>query len=210
MIMMLDVSEKYYKEALELIGSRPVHIGHLRTPLTQYKKIKDVPVGVDNGCFSGKLNKSKFEKIVLEHKSDDNLKFVAMPDVVGDARRTLELFWYFHWEFKGYPVALVSQDGLENLDIPWQHIDCIFVGGTNAFKDSKESMAIAKTAKILGKWVHVGRVNSPERIKHWMGVADSFDGSGIARYRHMLVSAISVLAGEKNHDAGLKYEQELF
>jgi len=209
MIMMLDCSQKYFNEAKELIAGRSVQLGQLRTPLTKYKAIPDVPIGIDNGCFSGKLRKESWKRIISEHKEDENLKFVCMPDVVGDARRTLELFYYFQHRCGEIPTALVSQDGLEDMTIPWGQIDAIFVGGTNAFKDGKESMAIAKTAKILGKWVHVGRVNSAERIKHWMGVADSFDGSGIAKYRHMLVSAISVLSGETNHDAGLQYELEL-
>lgn len=197
MIMMLDVSRKKHAQLQKKVIGRGLTIGQLRTPLTRYRTIKDTPLGIDNGCFSGKLDKKTWERIVKENTGNKNLKFVAMPDVVGDARRTLELFDIFSPRFEKVPVALVIQDGMEDLPMPWQWIDAIFVGGTNAFKDSIQSMAIAKAAKILGKWIHVGRVNTPDRIRHWMNIADSCDGSGLAKYDHMFSSAASVLSGHE-------------
>ena len=54
----------------------------------------------------------------------------------------------------------------------------------------------AKTAKMIGKWVHVGRVNTPQRVRNWLGLADSIDGSGISRYDHMLEEVLAAIAGE--------------
>jgi hypothetical protein len=46
--------------------------------------------------------------------------------------------------------------------------------------------AIIKTAQALGKWCHVGRVNTPGRFEHFEALgADSIDGTGLSRYSWM-------------------------
>ena len=192
MLILLDnspsqISEKAAKHAYEF--------GQLRTPLTSYKKADRI-TGIDNGCFARPLDWPTWLRIIDEHRRSKDLKFVAMPDVVGSARRTLELYSYFAPEFASVPRALVCQDGQENLDIPWDSVEAVFIGGTNAFKDSEHSMQIAKAAKILGKWVHVGRVNSVDRVRRWKNIADSCDGSGLSRYDHMLAAAVKECRGE--------------
>ena len=80
----------------------------------------------------------------------------------------------------GYKAALVAQNGLENETIPWSKFDVLFIGGDTTWKLSWAAMAIIREAKSLGKWVHVGRVNSRKR---WNTVrdmgADSCDGTYI-------------------------------
>lgn len=84
-------------------------------------------------------------------------------------------------------MALVAQDGIENLEIPWQEMKAIFIGGSTQWKDSKCVVDIVKTAKTLGIHVHIGRVNTFSRYKHFASIgADTCDGSGIARFSHML------------------------
>jgi hypothetical protein len=122
-------------------------------------------------------------------------KFVCCPDVVvrfkgkepvGDARRTLEVFDIFRHRLRGWPVALVAQDGLEGIAIPWDDLSAIFIGGSTGWKDGPHAANIVKAAKILGKWVHVGRINTPDRWNHFADLgADSCDGSGLARYSSM-------------------------
>ena len=54
------------------------------------------------------------------------------------------------------------------------------------WKESDHAKHIVRAAKILGKWVHVGRVNGKDRFtafEDWG--ADSCDGSGIAQYTYM-------------------------
>jgi hypothetical protein len=46
---------------------------------------------------------------------------------------------------------------------------------------------------MLGKWVHVGRVNEPRRLNNWLDAADSIDGSGISRYDHMLEAVLKAI-----------------
>jgi hypothetical protein len=72
----------------------------------------------------------------------------------------------------------------------------VFIGGSDDFKVSREAFAAASTAKVLGKLVHVGRVNTVKRLRNWIGVADSIDGSGISRYDHMLEDVLSFIRGE--------------
>jgi hypothetical protein len=69
--------------------------------------------------------------------------------------------------------------------IPWNDIDAIFIGGSTEFKLSKHSQQICKAAKSLDKWVHIGRVNTPERFEWASDLADSIDGTGLSRYSWM-------------------------
>jgi hypothetical protein len=49
---------------------------------------------------------------------------------------------------------------------------------------------------MLGKWVHVGRINTASRVRNWLGLADSCDGSGMSRFDHMLEDVLAAIAGE--------------
>jgi hypothetical protein len=95
---------------------------------------------------------------------------------------TLELYSEYAPQIRalGYKVALVAQDGLE--DLPWpERYDALFVGGTTGWKMSDAADWCIRKAQKAGVWVHVGRVNSQQRIRHFavMGV-DSVDGTTIA------------------------------
>lgn len=107
--------------------------------------------------------------------------FVAAPDVVADARATLERFavWQPELTRRGFPVALVGQDGMEDESVPWADLDAFFVGGSTEWKLSAAATDLASEAKRRGKWVHVGRVNTRRRLRiaYDMG-ADSVDGTG--------------------------------
>lgn len=164
----------------------------LRTPLTR-NKLASVPYGLDNGCFSGLLPKA-WERLVDEAQYDRPV-FVACPDVVGSARRTADLFSYFEITLNGLPRALVLQDGIADVEIPWDKIAAVFVGGSDEFKISKEAFQAARCAKMLGKWVHIGRVNTTERLAQWLDLGDSIDGSGISRYDHMLEDVVEYIKG---------------
>jgi hypothetical protein len=172
--------------------------GQLRTPLTAYALSGQV-YGLDNGCFS-KFEKKKWRRLVCEAKEQELIsqpKFVCSPDIVGDARRTLELFDQFYDEISPLKVCLVLQDGIGNFNIDWNRVDAVFVGGSDAFKVSSEAFNACKAAKMLDKWVHVGRVNTAQRVSNWMGLADSIDGSGISKYDYMLEAVLTELLGEK-------------
>lgn len=161
-------------------------VGQLLTPLTRYKlQEPDLPWAIDNGAFSYFDEKAFMALLAREFHHRQNCKFVCAPDVVGSGRRTLECFNAWADRLSDWPIALVLQDGQEDLDIPWGRIAAVFLGGTNKFKLSDAAMQCLKAAKILNKWVHVGRINDPARFAHFEGIADSCDGTGISRYSHM-------------------------
>lgn len=137
----------------------------------------------DNAAFSG-FDEVAFVRMLTSLHGVPGCKFVACPDVVGNAHRTRELFetWEPLIRAKGFPVALVAQDGLTPNAVPWASIDALFIGGTTAFKLSHTADALLDEAASWGKWRHVGRVNSKRRIRHFVGRCDSFDGSGFSKF----------------------------
>lgn len=109
----------------------------------------------------------------------DRCLFAAAPDVVGNAVATLDYFRLFAWKIKalGYPVALVAQDGMEALRWP-PEIDALFVGGSTEWKMGRGALWCIAEAKRRGAWVHVGRVNTQKRIRHFqLADVDSVDGT---------------------------------
>lgn len=183
MIPLLDTSEDLSVCEQELEMS----CGQLLTPLTRFKLRPETKMfGIDNGAFSN-FDKSAFDSLLAREFANRSLcKFVAAPDIVGDARRTLECFDLWFPKLHYWPVALVIQDGQEDLPIPWNKLAAVFIGGSTEFKLSAAARAIIKTAQVFEKWVHVGRVNTPERFLYFekLGV-DSCDGSGISRFSAM-------------------------
>lgn len=196
--IMLDKSPKQLAEYRERYEQ---DFWQFRTPLTQYA-LSGLPYGLDNGCFSGAIPKQWYT--LLREAEEARPIFVRMPDVVGSARRTMDLFQYFERKTNGLPRALVLQDGIADVEIPWAKIDAVFVGGTDAFKIAPEAIQAATCAKMLGKWVHVGRVNECKRLRNWLDIADSIDGSGLSRFDHMLEDVLSMIRGEHaQHELGI-------
>lgn len=183
MIALLDNGQDLAACEIEIGGP----VGQLLTPLTRYR-LRDPsrPWAIDNGGFKQLDIKGLKALLAREEHHREICKFVAAPDIVGSAQRTLELFDLFAPMLEGWNVALVCQDGQEHLPIPWDRIAAVFIGGSTSWKCSAYVEQIIKTAKLFGKWVHVGRVNHPERFQHFeaLGV-DSCDGTGLARYSHM-------------------------
>lgn len=188
---MLDSSPRKITEYSDKYG---YEFFQLRTPLTK-NKIAGVPYGIDNGCYT-QFRESTWVRLVDEaRESTVECKFVCLPDIVGDAARTLDLFDYYKDVAHDLPRALVLQDGIERFRIDWRTVDAVFVGGSDTFKSSAPAFNAAKTARMLGKWVHVGRVNTAARVRQWIDLADSLDGSGISRYDHMLEGVLAALRG---------------
>ena len=159
------------------------HVGLLMTPRTwkmHSLKEHDIYWAGDNDCYTGNFNANTF----LDWLSGDALQyrnrclFVVCPDVVYDAQATLDLYksWRLKIKSLGYPVALALQDGVEKLNLKWD-FDAVFVGGSTEWKMSLAVIELLQKAKSLGKWCHVGRVNSIKRMRHFWGFADSFDGT---------------------------------
>jgi hypothetical protein len=183
MIVLLDNSQDLDQCAIEL----DCEVGQLLTPLTRYK-LRDPakPWAIDNGAYA-RFDASAFLSLLEREKHHkQNCLFVTVPDVVGSARRTLEVFGYWKRKLRGWRIALACQDGQEHLPIPWHEIDAVFIGGSTNWKASDHAAQIVKAAKALDKWAHAGRVNHATRFEHFKNLgANSCDGTGISRYSHM-------------------------
>lgn len=183
MIALLDNGQ----DLAECEAEIAVPVGQLLTPLTRYRlRDPERPWAIDNGGFKELDIEGLKALLAREAHHKEKCLFVSAPDIVGSAQRTLELFPRFRPMLEGWRVAFVCQDGQELLPIPWDDCDAVFIGGSTMWKCSDHVVRIIKTAKLLGKHVHAGRVNDPGRWKHFedLGV-DTGDGTGLARYTHM-------------------------
>jgi hypothetical protein len=141
---------------------------------------------MDNGAFA-RFEAKGFLAMLEKHAPRKDLcRFVAAPDVVGSARRTMECFSHWQPRLAKWPIAFVCQDGQEDLPIPWENLSAVFIGGSTEWKMSAQASAIVRAAKVIGKWCHIGRINTPGRLEYFEQLgADSCDGTGLAQYSHM-------------------------
>lgn len=139
----------------------------------------------DNAVFAGKYPGDEAYLAWLADRLPyvDRCLFAVAPDVVGDAAATLALSLPMLPRIRalGYRAALVAQNGLEHLQVPWDEFDCLFVGGDTAWKLGPEARALVAEATTRGKWAHMGRVNSRERIQYAEAIGcNSVDGTFVA------------------------------
>lgn len=163
-------------------------VGHLLTP----RNGNDVrallatgrPLAADNDCFQH-LNPGAYRRMLHElapHAA--RVRWVAVPDVVGDASATLRRWrqWRPLLARLGLRAAYVAQDGSERHAPPWDELDCLFIGGSTAWKESFHAARLCIEARARGAWVHVGRINTVRRLRHFDTLADSFDGAQFSRF----------------------------
>jgi len=166
------------------------HFGMFITPRTSRRPELALELGMpwafDNSAFTH-FDEQDFMRALKRYQAIPGCTFVCAPDVVGNAAATLALF--AHWQpiiaDMGYPVALVGQDGLEDLDVPWNAFQAFFIGGTTRWKLSTEARQLALMAKALGKWVHMGRVSGNGRTRYAQSFCDSIDGTRYARWLYL-------------------------
>lgn len=168
------------------------------------------PWAVDNGAYSN-FDAKRFTWLIDRCVGLPNLLWVACPDVVANAKGTLLRFdeWEPVIRARSLPVAFVVQNRQEFLPVPWDRLDCLFVGGAKEcqkcgwilpkgddaevcpdcwrvlveWKESEAATALVREAKQRGKLVHMGRVNSRRRLRHAVRIGcDSVDGTGMSRW----------------------------
>lgn len=144
-------------------------LGQMCTPAEGKLPLPGVTWAADNGCFGkGYPGDVRWLAWLTRHapRASDCV-FATAPDVVGDAVATLARSapWLAPVRALGYPAALVAQDGLEELPVPWQTFDVLFLGGTTTWKLGEAAHALTTEALARGKWVHMGRVNSHKRYR---------------------------------------------
>lgn len=142
---------------------------------------------MDNSAFVS-FDARKFKRLQeRQAENRDRCLFVTCPDVPGNARRTMEIWQHRERFGHGFELSLVVQNGHEDMDIPWDDTPAIFIGGRDPWKESQACLDIVRTAKILGKHVHCGRVNQIKRFRIYEEAgADTCDGSSIALHDNKL------------------------
>lgn len=163
-------------------------LGHLLSPRCG-NSIKTIistglPWAADNDAYLA-WSRERYLKMLDKITGHPRCLFVVAPDVLGNAAQTRTLFDTWHDELvnRQLPIAYVSQDGEQGSAVPWDQIAALFVGGTTKWKLSHASKELVVEAKRRGKWTHMGRVNSHERIRIAFGWGiDSVDGTSMSRY----------------------------
>lgn len=144
-------------------------LGFIDTPAQGNRRPEGVAWCADNGCFSDKWDEAKWWRFLVNNAhAADTCLFAVAPDVVGDAKATAikSQPWLAKIRDLGYPVAWVAQDGQENEPLPWDDIDCLFIGGSTDWKLGAAARELVGEARRRSKWVHMGRVNSKRRYDY--------------------------------------------
>ncbi len=176
-----------HPQALEHAGDG---FGRLLSP-RQFSRAHDtaevgIPWAADNDCFQ-RLDAPRYRAMLEAIWGLPGCLFVTAPDVVGDASATLDLWsdWRVELSAAWQPIALVAQDGLTADRVPWQQLDALFIGGTTEFKLSEQAQRLGREARLRGKWLHMGRVNSRKRFDYARAIGcDSVDGSSYSKWRN--------------------------
>lgn len=155
-------------------------IGYMDTPAQGNARPEGVAWAADNGCFGAGYPGDAAWLAWLASQDPDGCLFATAPDVVGDADATTARSLPFLPAIRalGYPAAYVAQDGLTSDCCPWPEFDALFIGGSTAWKLGPEARALVAVAKMRGKHIHLGRVNSERRYRYAAAIGcDSADGT---------------------------------
>ena len=176
---------------MQAIRPNPEQYGWLLTPRRTMTRSNrhGLRYAVDNECFTlgDRFDPDRYQdaliRIAAHHGTADCL-FATAPDVVGDAAATLRKFakWSQLIRSFGLPVALVGQDGLEDYYVPWDDLDCLFIGGSTEWKLGSVAASLINEAKEMGKWTHFGRINSVKKAHSLKAKPHSVDGTAWAKH----------------------------
>lgn len=144
----------------------------------------------DNGAFGAWKRKEPFDVERFwswcQKLPREGCLFVCAPDAPmqgWEASWAVSEPWLAKIRELGFPVALVTQDGMtvDDLHALADRWDVLFIGGSDEHKDGPEGIALIAAARAMGRHVHVGRVNSWRRISHhaYCG-ATTVDGNYLA------------------------------
>jgi hypothetical protein len=160
------------------------NVGQLLSPKASNRIIPGMHWAVDNGSYSG-FDAVQFAKLLSRREGQPRCLWVAAPDRPCDARRTLQLYriWREYLNSRLWPIALVLQNGQESLELPWNELSAVFIGGNTAWKLSRAAADLASEAKGRGLSVHMGRVNSLRRLRAAANMGcDSVDGGCMSMF----------------------------
>lgn len=165
------------------------HLGMIATPMQGNRILDGVEWAADNGCGPGRTGVARGYPgdeawwIWLKSRTPEQVArcaFAVAPDVLCDAMATLDrsLPWLPKIRSLGYSAAVVAQNGLEDLIVPWDAFDVLFLGGDTEWKLGRAARVLTAEARRLGKGVHMGRVNSEKRYRYAHAIGcTSVDGT---------------------------------
>lgn len=144
----------------------------------------------DNGAWSCHVQKSEFDhsrfKRLIE-RFGAGADFVVVPDIVAGGKRSLEFSRSWMPYLRCLRLLLLPlQDGMTSDEVGtflrgYPNAG-LFLGGSTEWK-LREMFAWGLVAHALGRYYHIGRVNSARRVQLAEEAgADSFDGSGPSRF----------------------------
>ena len=156
-------------------------IGMITTPRGKHR----IPPGVrwcaDNDAYGGKYpGDDAYLRWLAACPEKHACGFATAPDVLYDAAGTLERSLPMLREIRklGIPAALVAQNGMEDMVIPWDEFDVLFLGGDTEWKLGPAARELAGKAASRNIWVHMGRVNSKRRLFYAQDIGcSSADGT---------------------------------
>lgn len=140
-----------------------------------------MPYALDNDAFSAfthgtEWNESLWiELLKWSSMSKSKPMWAVVPDVVGDARKTVEKWFRYSPTVDSAKIkkAFAVQDGMSVDDVP-DGADVIFVGGTTEWKWRTAEMWCSTFSRV-----HIGRVNTLEKLWFCERIgAESVDGTG--------------------------------
>lgn len=162
------------------VRHRHPRLGFLMTPDRGDSVPTDTWVAADNACFANPkaYTDQRYFKFLQKMPIERTL-FATAPDVLGDHKATVGRSLPVLREIclMGFKAAFVAQDGWQEHDTPWDDFDVIFIGGSTKFKFRDGRKAVV-AARRRGKRVHMGRVNSLDRLRASVSIGcDSADGN---------------------------------
>ena len=172
-----------------LAGACPGKIGLLISPGGWRLPPFYMPYAIDNGAFKGFKKKPFMDLVARLHPLKNKPLFIAVPDKLADPEETLKLWHMWQGQIK-FKKAFVAQDGHMPQDVP-KNADAVFVGGTTDWKIEN-----AHKFKGLTKWLHIGRVSTPNRLDWAAAIgADSCDGTGFFRSTRRKMDLFEFITG---------------
>lgn len=106
--------------------------------------------------------------------------FALVPDWPLDHHRTVYEFMEYESIVRGFglPIAFAIQDGADVETVPWDDFEVAFLAGSTEWKTGEQAYVMATEARRREKWIHMGRVNSWDRLDWASRIGcDSADGT---------------------------------
>lgn len=146
------------------------------------------PYALDNGAWTYFQRGTPFDGDAFMRAVDllgAGADWIVVPDRVGDAAGTLEMFAAWWPRLRGVGLLLLAlQDGMRERDVASALRPGVglFLGGSTTYKE-QSAASWGRFAREHSLYFHIGRVNTARRIAVAASAgADSIDGTSASRF----------------------------